>query len=90
LGAPGKAGAQWSERGGTGALGELPGGWSQYVVYGGHESERGKVECGVPPGSVLYPLFFLLHVNDIERACRGLDLVLFMDDKHICGGWGPC
>ena len=56
---------------------------SQYVVYGGHESARGKVECGVPQGSVLGPLFFLIYVNDMVRACRGLDLVLFADDTNI-------
>ena len=53
------------------------------MVYGGHESERGSVECGVPQGSVLGPLFFLLYVNDMVRACRGLDLVLFADDTNI-------
>ena len=53
------------------------------MVYGGHESERGRVECGVPQGSVLGPLFFLLYVNDMMRACRGLDLVLFADDTNI-------
>ena len=59
------------------------GGRSQYVVYGGHESERGGVQCGVPQGSVLGPLFFLVYVNDMARACRGLDLVLFADDTNI-------
>ena len=56
-----------------GALGLLQsylGGRSQYVVYGGHELARGEVECGVPPGLVLSPLFFLLHVNDMVRACQ--------------------
>ena len=58
-------------------------GRSQYVVYGGVESERGRVECGVPQGSVLGPLFFLLYVNDMVRACEGLDPVLFADDTNI-------
>ena len=55
----------------------------QYVCYGGHESERGRVECGVPQGLVLGPLFFLIYVNDMVRACRGLDLVMFADDTNI-------
>ena len=53
------------------------------MVYGGVESERGGVECGVPQGSVLGPLFFLIYVNDMVRACAGLDLVLFADDTNI-------
>ena len=55
---------------------------TQYVVYNGYESERGSVQCGVPQGSVLGPLFFLLYVNDMERACQSLNLVLFADDTN--------
>ena len=53
------------------------------MVYGGVESERGEVECGVPQGSVLGPLFFLIYVNDMVRAARDLDFVLFADDTNI-------
>ena len=56
---------------------------TQYVCYGGYESERGHVECGVPQGSVLGPLFFLNYFNDMVRACTDLDLVLFADDTNI-------
>ena len=50
---------------------------SQYVVYGGEESSRGRVECGVPQG------FFLIYVNDVVRVGRDLDFVLFADDTNI-------
>ena len=53
------------------------------MTYGGYESGRGQVECGVPQGSVLGPLFFIVYVNDMVRACGGLDLVLFADDTNI-------
>ena len=56
---------------------------TQYVSYGGFESERGLVECGVPQGSVLGPLFFIVFVNDMIRAAKQMDLVLFADDTSI-------
>ena len=56
---------------------------SQFVTYGGYESDRGEVECGVPQGSVLGPLFFLVYVNDMVKACGSLELVLFADDTNI-------
>ena len=48
-----------------------------------HRSLRNEISCGVPQVSILGPLFFLLHINDINNASNLLNLILFADNTNV-------
>ena len=41
-----------------------------------------KIDCGVPQGSILGPLLFLLYVKDMRQAVD-CDLFLYADDSCL-------
>ena len=52
------------------------------VNINNHFSDLSKISCGVPQGSILGPLLFLLYVNDMPQAVHS-DLFLYADDSGL-------
>ena len=55
----------------------------QYTEINGCKSSLRNVSCGVPQGSVLGPLFFLIYINDLYRAVCNDSVLLFADDTSL-------
>ena len=60
-------------------------GRSQYVSCNNLSSKKKNITCGVPQGSVLGPLLFLLYINDLPNVSNELSFNLFADDANIFG-----
>ena len=56
---------------------------NQYVSINGFDSGLTSINCGIPQGSVLGPLLFLLYINDLSQAIKFCKDHHFADDTNL-------
>jgi hypothetical protein len=55
----------------------------QFVNFNGIHSQMSVITCGVPQGSILGPILFLLYINDILNTSMLFKFILFADDTNL-------
>lgn len=58
-------------------------GRSQFVTINGKSSRKCQIQHGVPQGSVLGPLLFLIYINDLNLAIKHSTTIHFADDTSL-------
>ena len=56
----------------------------QYIcINNGNKTNEQKITCGVPQGSILGPLLFLIYVNDLPSVSNLLNTFMFADNTNL-------
>ena len=58
-------------------------GRNQYVTVNNIKSTINTLQHGVPQGSILGPLLFIIYINDISAIDKTIDFILYADDANI-------
>ena len=55
----------------------------QYVIINNVNSSLETIQTGVPQGSILGPLLFIIYINDIVHSSKKLKFLCFADDTTV-------
>ena len=56
----------------------------QFCMLNGAESDIGDIDIGIPQGSCLGPLLFILYINDLPQAIKQSTISMYADDTSLC------
>ena len=56
----------------------------QFSRFNGVDSSIGDINIGVPQGSYLGPLFFLVYINDLPQSVQRSTVSMYADDTSLC------
>jgi len=56
---------------------------SQYTILENTHSNSRQISCGVPQGSILGPLLFLIYINELNMITDSVETIMFADDTNL-------
>ena len=56
---------------------------AQYVSYDKTNSDMYRISTGVPQGSILGPLLFIIYINDLCNANKLFRMMIYADDTTL-------
>ena len=51
----------------------------QFIKFNNESTNLEIIRCGIPQGSILGPLLFLIFVNDLQKSTNFLDPIIFAE-----------
>ena len=58
--------------------------WQQFCRVNGIDSEINSINIGIPQGSCLGPLLFIIYINDPLQAVLNSNVFLYADNTSMC------